>query len=63
VKPARAAVAAVDTRPRMLPPIDEELVFDFDLPQLPSAHKAAVRWNREPSGVKAAIVRWLEAQV
>jgi hypothetical protein len=47
---------------RLLPPIDEELSFDFELEPQQPAPRAIAPFQTEGAGVKAAILRWLEEQ-
>ena len=49
-------------RARLLPPIDDELRFDFELEPKVASRPAGVGWLHEAGGVKAAIARWLEEQ-
>ena len=62
----RSAVAVQELathRPaRLLPPIDEELSFDFELEPQQPAPRAIAAFHSEGAGVKAAILRWLEEQ-
>ena len=66
MKSARSATAVIEVqapvKSRLLPPIDDELRFDFELEPLPEPKPVEVGWLKEGADVKAAILRWLEEQ-
>ena len=66
MKSARSATAVIEVqapvKSRLLPPIDDELRFDFELEPFPEPKPVGVGWLKEGADVKAAILRWLEEQ-
>ena len=67
MKTLRSTAAVIEVQApvktsRLLPPIDDELTFDFEFEPLPSPKPVEVGWLKETADVKAAILRWLEEQ-